>query len=706
MGEDRYQLGIDIGGTFTDLSLLGFGGGEYYTHKVASTPSAPSRAVARGIGELMGQVGSAPGAIVNFVHGTTIALNAVLERRGARCALIVSEGNRDILEIARLRKPDLFNLKSSVPAPIVARRDVFEVPLRGDDPVPSAGDAPGESSGDAPWDDSLGGMADRVLEALPAGVDSLAICLLNAYRGSAAERGLAAALLARRPGLHISCSSELWPEIREYERASVAALNAYVQPIMSAYVDNLKTDTGEVGLTAALQITQSNGGVLSAASARTKPVNTMLSGPASGVVGAAYVSGLSGVADAVTLDIGGTSADFSIIRGGEPVYSTEAAVGDFPVVMPSVDVFAVGAGGGSIAWFDPFGVLKLGPMSAGAEPGPACYGRGGERPTITDAYLVSGFIDPDRFVGGTMRLDRGRAEAAVGGIAARLGCAVEAAAEAILRLGTATMTSAILPMMTKRGLDPRDFTLVAFGGAGPTHACLLAEEIGIGTILVPPSPGTMCALGATIADYKSNHIRSMRGPLAGFGAAGLRACFSELEREGREQLRPEAARIESLEVVRSADLRYKGQAFDVDVTLPAGMALEEIGPEALAALFHETYEQLYRNSDPASAVELVALRVSVIGRRPRPELPRLGGRDAAAGPLATGRRRVFHGGVFHEAAICQRAELRTGDVVTGPAIVEQFDTTTFIAPGFSGACDAAGNLLVSRADSRAAPEAD
>ncbi|MEW5424810.1 hydantoinase/oxoprolinase family protein [Amorphus sp. 3PC139-8] len=664
------------------MSLIALDGSEYFTHKVASTPSAPSKAVARGISELLSSIESSPRTIANFVHGTTIALNAVLERRGARCALIVSSGNRDILEIARLRKTGIFNLKSDVPAPIIERRDVIEVPLRGDDKDRS----------------SLEAIADKVLAVLPSEIDSAAICLLNAYKGSDVERGLADALCARRPGLHISCSSDLWPEIREYERGSVAALNAYVQPIMSAYVDNLKADTSGVGLEAPLQITQSNGGVLAASSAKTKPVNTMLSGPASGVVGAAFVSSLSGVHDAVTLDIGGTSADFSIIRDGQPVHSTEAVVGDFPLVMPSVDVFAVGAGGGSIAWFDPFGVLKLGPMSAGAEPGPACYGRGGNRPTITDAYLVSGFIDPDRFVGGTMQLSRENAVKAVGGIAEQLGCSAEQASEAILRLGTATMTSAILPMMTKRGLDPRDFTLVAFGGAGPTHACLLAEEIGIQQVLVPPSPGTMCALGATIADYKSNHIRSMRGPLAAFSAADLQACFAELEQEGRDRLSAESERIEVVEVVRSADLRYRGQAFDVDVTLPEGVRLDEIDPDYLARLFHETYEKLYSNHDPASPIELMALRVVSTGRRPRPDLPRLNERHAAAGSLEVGERRLFYGNRFRNAAVYRRDALMAGDTIAGPAIVEQFDTTTFIVPGFIGACDAVGNLLVSKAE--------
>ncbi|MBN9888294.1 hydantoinase/oxoprolinase family protein [Salipiger abyssi] len=681
MSDVSFQLGIDIGGTFTDLSLLALDGGASHTHKVASTPSAPSRAVARGIRELMSSVGSAPDAISYFVHGQTIALNAVLERRGARSALIVSAGNGDILEIARLRKKDIFNLKASLPSTIVARQDVYEIPVRGDDADASAGLA----------------AIDAVIAQLAPEVESVAICLLGAYNSDAVERQLAERIRETRPDLYLSCSSDLWSEIREYERASVASLNAYVQPIMSRYVDNLVIDTQEVGLDTALQITQSNGGVLSASSAKAKPVNTMLSGPASGVVAAAYVAGLSGVGDAVTLDIGGTSADFSIIRDEEPVYSTDAEIGDFPIVMPTVDVFAVGAGGGSIAWFDPFGILKLGPQSAGAEPGPACYNRGGTEATVTDAYLVAGYIDAGKFAGGSLSLKAENAFAAVGRIAERLGCSAEDASEAILRLGTATMTSAILPMMTKRGLDPRDFTLIAFGGAGPTHACLLAEEVGIGQILVPPSPGTMCALGATIADYQYNYIRSLRKPLTGIDADTMRAIYGELEQEGRDALAAENPMIERIEIVRSANMRYAGQAFDVDVTLPADLDIGALTPERLAEAFHDTYEALYHNSERDAAVDLVSLRVRVFGRRAKPSLPPARQRDDAGGLAAIGTRPIYHGGQAHEASVYRREDFCAGDSVAGPAVVEQFDTTTVVTPGFTARCDAAGNLLLTNA---------
>lgn len=677
MTQDDYQLGIDIGGTFTDLTLIAADGATHFTHKVPSTPSQPSRAVARGVVELTERIGSSPSAISSFIHGTTIALNAVLERRGSRTALVVSPGNRDILEIARLKKPDLFNLNAVAVPPLVGRRDVME----------STGPR------DAALDDR---QLDEIAAGIAPGIESVAVCLLHANEDASAETALAEGLRRRKPELHISCSADIWPQQREYERATVAVLNAYVQPIMSDYVDRLQGHMDGIGMTAPLYITQSNGGVLSAPTAKTKPVNTLLSGPASGVVGAAYVAGHASLPDAVTLDIGGTSADFSIIRDGMPLYSTEASVGDFPVVMPSVDVFAVGAGGGSIAWFDQLGVLKLGPRSAGAEPGPVCYGRGGTELTTTDAYLVCNFVNPDHFVGGQMRLDRDATVHAMEALGLRLGCAAEDAAESILRLATATMASAILPMMTKRGFDPRDFTLIAFGGAGPTHACLLAEEIGISTILVPPAPGTMCSLGAAIADFKANYIRSFRSPLDAVESGTLRADFRDLEEQGRRWLADEEPRITGIDVLRSADMRYRGQAFDVEVAIPADVDLSTLDAGRLAELFHATYGALYGNADPSAAIELIALRVGIVGRRNPPPPPLLTERRPGDEPAQTGTRDIRHGGASHRAGVYRRDRFRAGDTIEGPAVIEQFDTTTIVLKGFSARVDQRGNILISR----------
>jgi N-methylhydantoinase A len=676
----RYKLGIDIGGTFTDLTLIEGGGRGIHTHKVPSTPDAPSRAVAQGIVELMNRLGETPSAIDGFVHGTTIALNAILEYRGASVALVVSAGNRDILEIARLAKHDHFNLRAAAPPDLLPRRHVIEVPERTDkngreiDPLNVA-------------------VLRARLQALDAsGIQSLAVCLLNAYVAPEHERQAAAVLAEVLPGRHISLSTELWPEIREYERAMVAVLNAYVQPVMSRYLRGLQQDAQAIGMHTKLYITQSNGGVMSASTAEDKPVRTLLSGPASGVVGAAYIARLCGVSEAVTIDIGGTSADVSLIRDGEPVHSTEAKVGHYPVVMPSVDVFAVGAGGGSIAWFDPVGLLKVGPKSAGAVPGPACYGKGGTEPTVTDAYVVCGYLNPDNFIGGAMKLDRRLAEEAVGRVAAHLGVSLQEAAEAILEIATANMITALLPMMTKRGVDPRDFGLIPFGGAGATHACLLAEEIIIPRIIVPPSPGTICALGAAIADVKNDYIKSLRGDLSKTSAEAICHGFAELESAGRAWLAAENPVIDEVVIRRSVDARYYGQAFDIEVEVPGDA--EALTPERIGARFHDTYETLYRNSDRKARIDLVNLRVRITGKTPPLALRRVP--QATGEPASKDVREIWYGGKRHLARLYERSQLAAGHRVEGPAIIEQFDTTTVVAPGFVAVTDEHGVLNLTR----------
>ena len=676
----RYKLGVDIGGTFTDLTLIESGGRGIHTHKVPSTPDAPSRAVAQGTVELMNRLGDTPAAIEGFVHGTTIALNAILEYRGAKVALVVSAGNRDILEIARLAKHDHFNLLAAAPPDLLPRRHVIEVPERTDrhgreiEPLNVA-------------------VLRTRLQALEASdIESLAVCLLNSYVAPEHERQAAAVLAEVFPGRHISLSTELWPEIREYERAMVAVLNAYVQPVMSRYLRGLRQDAQAIGMHTKLYITQSNGGVMSASTAEDKPVRTLLSGPASGVVGAAYIARLCGLREAVTIDIGGTSADVSLIRGGEPVHSTEAKVGHYPLVMPSVDVFAVGAGGGSIAWFDPIGLLKVGPKSAGAVPGPACYGKGGTEPTVTDAYVVCGYLNPENFIGGAMKLDRRLAEEVVGKVAARLGVSLQEAAEAILDIATANMITALLPMMTKRGVDPRAFGLIPFGGAGATHACLLAEEIIIPRIIVPPSPGTICALGAAIADVKNDYIKSLRGDLSKASAEAIRHGFAELESAGRAWLAAENPVIDEVVIRRSVDARYYGQAFDIEVEVPG--AAEALAPERIGERFHDTYEALYRNSDRTARIDLVNLRVRITGKTPplalRP-VPR-----ATGEPASKAVREIWYGGKRHLARLYERSQLAAEHRVEGPAVIEQFDTTTVVAPGFVAVTDEHGVLNLTR----------
>lgn len=676
----RFKLGIDIGGTFTDLTLIDVQTRALHMHKVPSTPAEPSRAVARGVSELMGRLERTPAEIDSFVHGTTIALNALLEYRGARVGLVVSAGTGDILEIGRLTKHDNFNLLAAAPRELVPRRQVIEAGGRVD---PTGRRT--EALDPAPLERGL--QAARAHEP-----ESFAVCLLHAYADASDETAVRALVERVLPGRHVSLSSELWPEIREYERAMVAVLNAYVQPTMSRYVQALQRHTAEIGMRSKLYITQSNGGIMSALTAQEKPVRTLLSGPASGVVGAAYIARLCGIQEAVTIDIGGTSADVSLIRQGRPVHSTEARVGAYPVVMPSVDVFAVGAGGGSIAWFDPVGLLKVGPRSAGAMPGPAAYGNGNTEPTVTDAYIVCGFIDPERFLGGAMRLDRKLAEEAVGMVAQRLGLGLQAAAEAILKIATSNMTTALLPMMTKRGVDPRDFALIPFGGAGATHACLLAEEVIIPRIVVPPHPGTTCALGAAIADVQNDYIRSMRSELSKIDPAAIRTGFAQLEAEGRAWLAAESPQTDAVQVHFSVDARYHGQAFDIEVELPADA--QRLDAAFVAERFHATYEQLYRNCDRNARIDLVNLRVRVVGKSPALHVKPLP--PGTGSPEPTGERDIWWGGRSHRARIYARSQLRAGDRIFGPAVVEQVDTTTVVAPGYAASTDAHGVLSLER----------
>ncbi len=673
-----FRLGVDIGGTFTDISLLDEASGEQHIHKVASVQGAPSLAVIGGVAALLEEIGATPGEIGGFVHGTTIGLNAIIERRGAKVALLVSKGNRDVLEIARLQKPNILDLHSTLPERLVPRGRVHETSGR----VNASGQIV------EPFDG--GDMARALGTTDGAGeIESLAICFLHSYANPSVEIEAESQAAGHRPDLPCSRSSALWPEIREYERAMIAVLNAYVQPVMAKYLGALTKEAGDMGLGEDLFVTLSNGGVMSAEAARQAPVKTLLSGPAAGVVGAAYIARQAGVPDAITLDMGGTSADVSIIRDGEPVHSSEARIGDFPLIMPAVDVFSVGAGGGSIAWFDEFGLLKIGPRSAGAEPGPACYGLGGEEPAITDAYLVCGYLNPDNFLGGSMKLEAARADAAIGPIAARLATTPEGAAESMLKIATSNMSTALLPLMAKRGIEPTDFSLIAYGGAGATHACLLARDLRIPRIIIPPAPGTLCALGAAIADLKSDHIHTVRRPLADLADREISEIYDRLEEEGRGWLVQQGTEVERIDVERAADIRYIGQAFDVETPLGGD---EKPSAAMIEAAFHRTYETLYRNSDPAAPVELINLRVRVIGRIPEPELGGIKPTEAPPGPRI--RRRIYLDGGWLEADVLARADLRAGQTISGPAIIEQFDTTTLIAPSFTCRVDGAGYLLI------------
>jgi len=681
----RYRIGIDVGGTFTDFVVADMATGRFLFYKQPSVPNDPSASVERGIAALTADQGMDPADVELVVHGTTIGLNAIIQRRGARLAMVVSPGNRDVLEIARLRLPSSYDFTEPREVPLVPRRLMFEVParMRADGSIEQA-----------PTAEELAGLAARIAAAK---VDAVAVMLLNAYRDASLERQVADALRAALPGLLVTESAVLWPEVREYERSLIAGLNAYIHPLMGAYLDRLRQRVAGLGVRGPIYITANNGGTLSLDTARERPIDTVLSGPASGVVAACRIGEAAGFAQLVTIDMGGTSADISIVQAGVPEFTTATFVGDFPLIMPVVNVGAIGAGGGSVLWVDAQGVLKVGPRSAGADPGPVCYGRGGVEPTITDCYVALRIVDPDRFLGGRMRLDAAAALHALEGIADRLGIVgadrALAAAEAALHVASAKMATELTKLMATAGVDPRRFGLVAFGGAGPTHANLLAEEAGLATVLVPSAPGTFCALGAILADVRRDYVRTARrlvGVPQGQGAEewpAVAALLAELEAEASSWIGQEGALVGAHDFVVTMRVRYPNQAYELEVIVPEPVRATLDGKK-LAALFHAEHARLYGFAEPASPVQVTTVRLGVIGRVPPVALP--GCAAATPHPIAT--RRVRLHGTEMDALVYARADIGAGAIIHGPAIVEQHDTTVLLLPGWWGKADRLGTL--------------
>ena len=678
MTDRRIRLGIDIGGTFTDLVSVDERTGELRTMKVPSRPTDPAGAVQEGIERLRETAGIDPPEIVYFVHGTTIALNTLIQRAGARTGLVITRGFGDVLEIGRLRLPNPNDFMCERPEPLVPRHLVAEI----DERVLANGEVL------RPLDLSeLEAAADRLIAA---GVEAIAVCFLHAYRNDEHERAAVAFLRERCPGLYVASSAATWPEQREYERTLVTVMNGYLGGQMKAYFDTLHEVAEDIGLSATLFTTKSNGGLMTAASAAEAPVQTLLSGPASGVVGALAVARAAGSPQAISLDIGGTSADVAIIDGAVP-YSTESAVGDFPVIMPTVEISSIGAGGGSIAWVDPAGVLKVGPRSAGAHPGPACYGRGGTEPTVTDAYVTLGIIDPDRFLGGRMPLDAARARDAMAALGGRIGRDAVGAAASVLDVVTANMYAQLLPLIARKGVDPRDFALVAYGGAGPTQASLLARELGIKRVIVPRYPGLLCAYGSLVTELKSDFVATLLVRSDHVEYAYLEERFAALEDQARRWLRDQTGELGRHAIERAADMRYKGQSFEVTVALDGGRRQVRTLADALSA-FHEDYETVYSQSDRTAPVEFVNIRVTISGETPRPTLPELPSLDGTR--PAAGRRDLFLDGSWQAATVSERADLRAGQELSGPAVVEQDDTTVLVPAGSRGIVDRWANILI------------
>jgi N-methylhydantoinase A len=679
------RLGVDIGGTFTDFAAVDDASGKVVDFKVFTTPADPAVGVLNGLTTLVQEHEVEASDIRYFAHGTTLALNTLIERAGAKTGLIVTSGFTDMLEMARLKLDDPSNLFSVKKPPLVPRELVRGVSAR----MLASGEVL------VPVDeDEVVGAAGSLISS---GVESVAICLMHSYRNPTHEQQLAAIIGAAFPDLYVSTSSGVWPVQREYERGLVTVMNAYVGKRMRAYFTALEAGMRGLGITAPILTTRSNGGLMSVEAAKENPVHALLSGPAAGVVAAAHIGGTAGEEKLVTLDIGGTSADVSIIDGRVP-YSTEARIGGLPLILPTVDISAIGAGGGSIAAVGPGGNLQVGPASAGSTPGPACYGRGGLRATVTDALLVAGIINPHRFLDGRLELSPQAAEEALGRIGDELGLDVPSVASAILDIAIANMHAQLVPLLALQGLSAADYTLFAYGGAGPTMAMLVAEVIGFGKVVIPDRPGTLCAQGGLVADFRHDVVRTVSVGTAHLADEELEAIYQDLEASARQwsQLAPSS----DVHYLRKAAMRYVGQTFTVDVDLPSYDDRVCVRVAEVEGEFHRSYHVAYGIADEVAPVEILTAQVTLVAHNIEASRQNTGSRKSEGPRKAEpiGHRPAAYHGETIEAAIYERSLLTAGDRLRGPAVVESNDTTIFVPPRFVVTIDEHLNIVARAED--------
>jgi N-methylhydantoinase A len=675
-----WRVAVDIGGTFTDLVAWDDVAGRITRTKVLTVPDDPVRGVVAAIAK----AGLNLTQVEAFVHGSTIAINAVLQNQGATTALLTTRGFRDVLEMGRKSRPDMYNLFFKPPPCPVSREHRLEVDERLD--------AAGEIL--RPLDEA---RVAEIVEGLPSEVEAVAVSFIHSYANPDHERRVTEVVRRIRPDLYTCASTDVSGEAREYERTSTAVVNAYVGPLVGSYVGRLAAQLAEAGCTAPLLITQSNGGVMTADVAIRQPVRTMESGPAAGVTGAAWLGAELGLPDLIAFDMGGTSAKACVIQHGEPEQASEYRIGGrrdgLPVQVPFLDIVEVGAGGGSVARVDEGGALRVGPNSAGSEPGPACYGLGGVEPTITDANLLVGRIDPDHFLGGEMRLRTDLAEQAIGALARVLEIQPTECGMGIIRIANAIMAGAIRSVTVERGRDPRDFTLIAYGGAGALHAVSLARELRIPQVLIPAGPGTHGAFGMLVTDIRHDVARTVTGRLQDLISRGLDPLFGPLEEDASRYTRSELTTEKGVSVrfVRRMDLRYSGQFHPLTLTLPNPTGGET--PDLLE-LFHAAHLERYGHNAPAEAVEATAMRVTAIAGVVQPRAA-TSEESAPGGATPASRRVMFEDGSWHDCQVRRRAEMATGDELSGPAVIEDPATNIVVGPSDQARVLAGGHILIS-----------
>ena len=693
----NFYIGVDIGGTFTDLVLAEDGKDRLHNVKTLTTPDDPVRGVMTAVREALADIGGSPADVRRIVHATTLPTNLVLERQGAKVAYVTTQGFGDIFQLSKQRPvgPDRFNIFYQRSQPLVSRDMVVEIAERMDH----------HGNVLKPLDVASAEIAIDTLAG--KGAEAIAICMLHAYANPAHEQQAAQLIRRRFPGLYIALSSEVWPEYQEYERASTTVLSAYIGPTMATYVHALEQALVDLGVVCPLQIMQSSGGVMSASAAARKAAYVIESGPAAGVIASAYLGGVCDFPDLISFDMGGTTAKAGVIQHGQPRITHDFRVGGKtssgardagePIKVPVVDLAEVGAGGGSIARVDAGGFLQVGPRSAGASPGPACYGFGGTAPTVTDANVVLGYLDPGYFLGGRMEIFHELSHTAIRTeLGDKLGLDTVTVAKGIYDLANTHMASAIRVVTLQRGIDPREYAITAFGGAGPLHVVKVAEQFNIPTVIVPLSPGVKSAFGLLVSDLAYDYVATTIMPAAAADFAVLDDAFARLEVQGRRELSVEGQYGVGADMQRSIDLRFANQALDIAIRVP-NSAITPAAIQDAEARFRALYFELC-GMRPADPLQIVNCRLRAVGVVSKPTIPLVADSDGHAGRALKGTRRAYFSetGGFTDTNVYDRVQLRPADVVAGPAIFEEPDSTTICPPGYAARVDGHLNLIITR----------
>lgn len=672
----RYRLAADIGGTFTDVVLLDKNSGDYHSQKVPTTQENLSVGVLNGITRMIDDFTD----VEFFVHGTTAGLNAFLERKGAKIALIVTKGFRDLYELGRTNRSEIYNIQYRHPTPLIKRRHIYEVEER--------------ILVDGSIDIALNyeNLHEIVEELADKGYDSVSVCLLHSYKNPEHELQVKKFIQEKLPNISVSLSHEIVREWREYERTSTTIINGYIAPIVENYLSKFEDEIDNRGLQQDLYIMQSNGGVMTAEIAKNKPIQTLLSGPVGGTMGGLQLGKEIKRDNLICVDMGGTSFDVSLVINGEPDITSESYIEKFPILSPMVSMHTIGAGGGSIAWIEGGG-LRVGPQSAGANPGPACYGNGGTEPTVTDANLILGRIDAEGFLGGNMKLDYQAAYDAIKKLADQLGLSVLETAEGICEIANSKMADAIRTLTISKGIDPREFTLVAFGGAGPMHAMFIAEHLGIKEIIIPTVAGTFSAWGMLQTDIRHDDVRTYVSLLDDIDQARIEAFYEEMEENANTILKQQNVKEENMEFSRLGDLRYVGQEYTVTVPLDDDLSNQPL--EQIKQRFHEAHLRIYGHNNPEGEVEIVNLRLVGFGRIINEEQTYEQEKNTETPEPIKTAKAVWNTKEL-DTPVYVANKLKYGQVIEGPAIIAAATSTVVIPEVYTASVESMGNLKVQR----------